>query len=574
MKKSFILFACCLFIQAACWPVQAADPEETCLRLISPVKGIHLRITDPESDWEKEIVMNETEEEITFPAGHTALIEAEQLPPGWVAGGEMKYPVGYEEERIELPLHPFSLAFQLSAPDRCEGDGFQIELYDEAGSRLDAWRHSVHEKKIFRDLKVPCGSRLRIHYTAVPDGFHLPDDQFYSVPEIIADEECVIVSEALPYAVRKIRYEPENTEQTITFYRDDKDEEACLDEFGEKAVYEPAEDGTFEAGLTHGEYYVSAETTPDGYYPLQRKAFLFDLYSDEELIICQQPIRINVQIACEDGSGLSEIPVYVYHDGSLLQQEVILEEGVIDGEGLKSGMVITIVPEAVNGYVWLEPVQSIRIPEEEPDEDLTVRFTCMKTAGQPYPDVPSKTAAEEVKKEEEADRPAEKEEVRPVYRGYEASVLRRMEPETAPAEASPVRSFRVVLQDEKGQPLSGAVLRVDNAEGETIAQWVSSTDAKRISEHVEPGETYLISQQTAVSGYEKMDLRISFTMPKDAQSEPTITIKNKAAEKAVPIRSEKDNSLLWTVISASFSAALLGVWYFLRKKKKGMKQVS
>ena len=34
------------------------------------------------------------------------------------------------------------------------------------------------------------------------------------------------------------------------------------------------------------------------------------------------------------------------------------------------------------------------------------------------------------------------------------------------------------------------MLRVDNAEGETIAQWVSSNDAKRISEHVEPGETY------------------------------------------------------------------------------------
>ncbi|MBQ3460416.1 MAG: hypothetical protein IJH14_07095 [Solobacterium sp.] len=574
MKKPFILFACCLFIQAACWPVKAADSEETCLRLISPVRGILLRITDKESDWEKEIVMNETEEEITFPAGHTALIEAEQLPPGWAAGSEMKYPVGREEERIELPLHPFSLAFQLSGPDMCEADGFQIELYDEAGSRLAAWWNSVHEKTVFHDLKAPCGSRLRIHYTAVPDGFHLPDDQVFTVPETIADEEFIIVSEALPYAVRKIRYEPENTEQIITFYRNDEDEEACLDEFGEKAVYEPAEDGTFEANLTHGNYFINAETTPDGYYPLKRKAFLFDLYSDEELVICQQPIRIHVQIACEDGSSPGEIPVYVYHDDSFLQEEVIHEEGVISGEELKSGMEITIVPETMDGYEWLESAQSIRIPETAPEEDLIVRFSCAKTAGQPYPHGPSEASVEEGKKEEEEDKPVEKEEARPVYRGYEASVLRRTEPETTPAEASPVRSFCVVLQDEKGHPLSGAVLRVDNAEGETIAQWVSSNDAKRISEHVEPGETYLISQQTAVSGYEKMELRISFTMPKDAQSEPIITIKNKAAEKAVPIRSEKDGSLFWVVIPAVLSAALLAVWYFLQKKKKGMKQVS
>ncbi len=574
MKKPFILFACCLFIQAACWPVKAADPEETCLRLISPVRGIHLRITDTESEWEREIVMNDTEEEITFPAGHTALIEAEQLPPGWAAGSEMKYPVGYEEERIELPLHPFSLAFQLSGPDRCEGDGFRIELYDEAGSRLAAWQSSVHEKKVFHDLKIPSGSRLRIHYTAVPDGFHQPDDEVFTVPETIADEEFIIVSEALPYAVRKIRYEPVDTEQKITFYRDEEDEEACLDENGEKAVYEPAQDGTFEASLMHGDYYVSAETTPDGYYPLKRKAFLFDLYSDEELLICQQPIRINVQTVCEDGSGPTEIPVYVYHDDSFLQEEVIHEEGVIGGEELKSGMEITIVPEAMDGYEWLDSAQTILIPETAPDEDLTVRFTCTKTAGQPLPYGPSEAAAEEEKKEEEEDKPAEKEEALPVYRGYEASVLRRMEPEKTPAEASPVRSFCVVLQDEKGHPLSGAVLRVDNAEGETIAQWVSSNDAKRISEHVEPGETYLISQQTAVSGYEKMELRISFTMPKDAQSEPTITIKNKAAEKAVPIRSEKDGSLFSAVIPAAISAALPAVWYFLRKKKKGMKQVS
>ena len=40
-------------------------------------------------------------------------------------------------------------------------------------------------------------------------------------------------------------------------------------EYGrEKAVYEPAQDGTFEASLMHGDYYVSAETTPE-----MRKAF-------------------------------------------------------------------------------------------------------------------------------------------------------------------------------------------------------------------------------------------------------------------------------------------------------------
>ena len=85
MKKAFILFACCLVIQSAFQPVMAAEEEDVRLKLISPITGIHLQIRDVESNRETAIVMNEKTEEFLFPAGHTALIKADQLPPGWAA---------------------------------------------------------------------------------------------------------------------------------------------------------------------------------------------------------------------------------------------------------------------------------------------------------------------------------------------------------------------------------------------------------------------------------------------------------------------------------------------------------
>ncbi len=573
MKKAFILFACCLVIQSAFQPVMAAEEEDVRLKLISPITGIHLQIRDVESDRETAIVMNEKTEEFLFPAGHTALIKADQLPPGWAAGTEMKYSVGSQEEQIELPLHPFSAAFQLAGEEQCEGEEFQLELYDEAGHLLEAWRNAVHEKKSFSDLKISCGSRLRLSYTAVPDGFHQPDDQWFTVPEMIAEDEYVITAEAQPCAVRQIRYEPETTGQKITFYRDREDEEAVRDETGRKAVYETAADGTFEANLIHGRYYVSAETTPEGYYPLDHQEFLFDLYAEEELRIIQKPIRINVQIVFEDGNDPGEIPVYLYHEDSLLKEEQIHEEGMICGSELKSGMEITLVPELPFGYECVESIQSITLPETAPEEDLTVCFTCVRKAVPPQPIRPAETS-EPAEEEQDAEKDDREEKPVPLSRGYEAAVLNWPQPERPAAEVQPVRSFNVILQDEQGHPLSGAVLRVDNAAGETIAQWISGNDARRISEHVEPGETYLISQQTAVSGYEKMDLRISFTMPKDALSEPTITIKNKAAEKTVPAGRKQEGSLAAAVIPAAAGGLLVGVWLLLRKKRKSMKQVS
>ncbi len=533
MKKAMISAACCLLVLSGSYTVRGEGEEGRMIRVVSPLPGITLTVRDSESGEERDVTVSE-EADFFLPAGHSGEVSLKEQIPGWVAAAEMPWKISGEAESFEVPVHPFSAACELQADAETEGE-FQFALYDGDGKKTAEWKSLPHRKTVLSGLKPVPGSELTLRTVSAPEGF-VRSETTVRVPLYLKEEEWVFLSEAVPFAEKTVRLSPPPAGMHLQFFAAEDDTEPCPDAHGKPAEYDTDEDGKFTAVLARGSYLVSAAETERGYYPLKKEKFFFDT-EDDDLQISLTPICIHVRLHGIEGIPAGQGEIILYEDGEETGRLAAEEDTVIPSAWLEAGKEYEAVPDLPQGYVCDSSRIQFTVPPDAPEEEPVICFEVMSETVPPlFPPadpVPSEEAEEpeEIKEEEKAE---EKKEEKTDSRTVPVYLPLPEKAESSPPQAAKPedRGFYVVLKDMEGRMLSGAVLRVENEEGETIAQWVSGSVPHRIENGVTPGSTYIISQQTAAAGYERMQMKIRFTMPSDGSEEPLVTLQNKALESA------------------------------------------
>lgn len=583
MKKMFRFSVCCLMLFSSLITARAQEEEKE-IRICSPLIGIGLTVTDTDDGEEITLTAEEGGNILPVPLGHTIKIEPAQPQPGWISSREMIWKIGDETDTVELPIHPFKAAFELrqTGPED-EPGSFQFALY-EGKKELATWQSAAGETYVSEDLPLTPGSRLILRMLSAPDGYIQNTDREITVPQFLENDTWLTVSDAVPYEEKTVSVLPEAEGLRLSFYAEKDDDEVCLDAEGNPAEYKTDQDGTFTAVLGQGKYYVTCRETEKGVYPLDKEEFFFDLH-EEHLKIERKPIRIYVRAYC-DTADVPEGIVFVLFAG---EEEIcrIENEGEkvrLPAEVLEAGCTYLMKALLPEGYECEESIQ-FTVSGNAPEEDPVISFEIMQAqeetdpSPQILPPAPEIIPAKETVTEKKSEQKEEQKETLPEKKKEniqkEEPVPSRQVFEIAandpPAkEEIRQRSFLVVLKDMKGNILKGAVLRVEDEQGETVAQWISEDGPHRIRDGVVPGESYIISQQTAVPGYEKMQMKIRFTMPKEGNDEPLVTLQNRESE-TMKIEDEPAVHVPYLLYGGAASAAVFAAgvtWLLLRRQKK------
>lgn len=583
MKKLFVFPACCLMLFSSLTAVRAQEEEKEIL-VRSPLSGIELTVTDKDTGKKTTLDAEEDGNILTVPLGHTISIEPEQPQPGWISSREMTWKIDDGTDTIELPLHPFHTVFELRQTGQEDVPGsFQFALYADE-EELVAWQSSSGEIYVPEDLLLTPGSRLILKMLSAPEGYITDKDREIIVPRYLDDDTWRIVIDAVPYAEKTIRVLPEKEGLHLSFYASEDEEEACPDAGGNPVEYETDQDGTFTAVLGQGTYYVTCRETEKGFYPLRKEEFKFDL-EEENLQIERKPVRIFAGAVSDTADIPAGITFILYegeeeicrigNDGEMVQ---------LPPETLETGHTYDLKALLPDGYECEEESIRFTVAEKAPQEDPIICFKVMPqeetdSSPQILPPSPDPMPVKEETTEKKTEQKEEPEETGP---GNKEENIRKEEPvpvrqafeiaaNDPPAkEENRQRSFLVVLKDMKGNILKGAVLRVEDEKGETVAQWISEDRPHRIMDGVVPGESYIISQQTAVPGYEKMQLKIRFTMPQEGDDEPLVTLQNRESE-TVKIKDESGGQIPYLLYGGAAAAAVFAAsvaWLLKRRRKQ------
>lgn len=542
MKKVMIFTACCLLAFSGAYRVRGEGENGREVRIVSPAGNVSLIIRDVQSGEER--ILEVKEDTVLFvPEGHSFEIRLREQLPGWIAAAEMPWTIGREEEAFIVPLHPFTCVHELHG-DAEETGEFQFALFDEAGNRLAEWKNSPGQKAVLEGLKPVPGSELTVRTVSAPPHC-LRNETVIRVPSVLKEDTWSFMSEAVPFAEKTVCLIPAEEQMHLQFFAEDESKEPCSDAEGNPAEYETDEEGKFTAVLGRGRYYVSCRETAKGYYPLQKKEFFFDTEEDE-LQIVMEPIRIQVRIQSDEDIHPFPAEIALYQGEEEIGRTMAENGMEIPGGWLKAGTDYRAELYLPEGYVCENSILAFSSAMEAPEEDPVLKFDVQAevlpppepvlpepAVGEilPETEVPPESDTEEEKKEEKKEEKAEQPEVKimPLYSARPEMAVN----DPPPAEVKPESAgFRVILKNMEGKAISGAVIRVENEAGETIAQWVSDEQPHRVEDGVVPGETYIISQQTAAGGYERMQMKIRFTMPADGGGEPLVTLQNQALEKA------------------------------------------
>ena len=452
----------------------------------------------------------------------------------------------------ELPeKETVSLSHTLHAPDESETGIFAFQLRDEEENILAEWHNTAGNTVPIKNFEAEPGSCLYLWTKEVPKGYIIDEPLLIEVPESFEESRWTFVSEAVPYGKRVIYTEPDTKEAVYRFYRNEEDEEPYTGPNGETAEYKADKDGSFTAVLHNGRWYVSSDAVLQGYYPLDHQEFFFDLYSEEELKIVYEPVTVKAIVSAEDELYEEGYDLTLYRDEEMIASWHTNEkENSISSDCLEAGITYRLQIALPDTYACSSETLSFTTEEKKPKEIPAVRFEAQRIPGPEEPAEPEEPVIIPVIDPEEEEEEKEETEEDKKEEDKEDAKAEKKEPETAAAIPSQIfwssegvselekseeedkrRSFFVMLEDSEGNGLSGALLRVENEAGETVDQWLSDGRPHRIINEIYAGKTYIITQQSAAEGYEKMQMKISFTVP-ETEEEQTVTLKNNALSTA------------------------------------------
>ena len=145
---------------------------------------------------------------------------------------------------------------------------------------------------------------------------------------------------------------------------------------------------------------------------------------------------------------------------------------------------------------------------------------------------------------------------------------------------------RILKVDEKGRPLGGAKLRIEDGKGYAVARWTSYSTGPVEVKDLRPGVHYFLKETGAPNGYKKA-AAIEFYVDKDGKivivsgggkvvdnvlimKDSKVTAKGKKKPRRGARTGDDANMALWAVLAAAAAAGAAGT-VIARKRKKGKK---
>ena len=126
-----------------------------------------------------------------------------------------------------------------------------------------------------------------------------------------------------------------------------------------------------------------------------------------------------------------------------------------------------------------------------------------------------------------------------------------------------ITKIEIIKTDEKGRHLKGATLRVTDASGKVIDEWVSDGQPHRIDK-LFAGKEYILEEIKAPEGYVKA-APVKFTV-KDTAEVQTVTMIDKQIPES-PKTGDSFNPFVAVGVTAVLAAVVVAIVWIKKKKK-------
>ena len=504
--------------------------------------GATLRVTDSSGKKIDEWVSDgKAHEVLGLAVGQTYTLTEVKVPDGYTTADPVKFTVKNTGETQTVTMKDVRTTYRVNKVDE-SGNGLAgatLRVTDASGKKIDEW---VSDGKAHEIKSLVVGQTYTLTEVKAPEGYVTADPVKFTVRDTDSVQTVTMKDVKTTYRVNKVDEAGKGLAGATLRVTD----------AGGKKIDEWVSDGKAHEikGLVVGQTYTLTEVkAPEGYVTADPVKFTVrDTDSVQTVTMKDVKTTYRVNKVDEAGKGLAGATLRVTDAGGKKIDEWVSDGKAHEIKGLVVGQTYTLTEvKAPEGYVTADPVKfTVRDTDSVQtvtmkDVKTTYRVNKVDEAGKGLAGATLRVTDAGGKKIDEWVSDGKAHEIKGLVVGQTYTLTEVKAPEGY-VTADPVKftvrdtdsvqtvtmkdvktTYRVNKVDEAGKGLAGATLRVTDAGGKKIDEWVSDGKAHEIKSLV-VGQTYTLTEVKVPDGYVTAD-PVKFTV-KDTDSVQTVTMKD------------------------------------------------
>lgn len=518
------------------------------------VKDARLVVTDITDPLDADRVVldwRSTEEPLIvnlFERGHTYLLKEIESPDGYYQAEEQVFvvPTYGSAEPIVITCEDAHIVYRFNKVD-VDGNavmGAELKLFEKTTTGEVEIKTFTSGEEATTVYGLMNNRDYVLRETMTPDGYYTAKDILFHVNQTGTSEPITIsmVDRQIEASIRKVNTKGKLVAGAVLSLKDETSGEHIMD-----FTTDDEQDMIIGHLLKEGHTYSVEEIeAPNGYYFTKRQLFTVQEGNDIaiEVVMVDENIEKNVQKQDLQGNALVGATLALVHDNEELVRWISDGNAYDLSSYLHAGWTYEIVEiESPQGFYVTSPITfSVAIEAPEKNEDVIVKnipinYEIIKTdeKGNPISGVQLKltditnedveviaqwTTEEEAKKfssELIADHQYLLEETAIIAGFHEAASMtfqinKQGMPQTMTIHMiDETNDLSIIKTDEKGFPLAGAEIEIQDSEGNVITSFLSddsldgvslNREGKKLSSYLLSGKTYILHEKKAPFGYE------------------------------------------------------------------------